>query len=107
MGENIIIKFDKKEGKIVVDRTNSRKDKFSEDFFKEVHTAPISFENEKMDIRLIIDAASVEIFVNSGEVSFTSIFFPSEKFNAISLFSNNGICKIINGEIYPLNSIWN
>lgn len=107
LGENIIIKFDKKEGKIVVDRTNSRKDKFSEDFFKEVHTAPISFENEKMDIHLIIDAASIEIFVDNGEVSFTSIFFPSEKFNAISLFSNNGICKIINGEIYPLNSIWN
>ena len=34
LGENIIIKFDKKEGKIVVDRTNSRKDKFSDDFFK-------------------------------------------------------------------------
>jgi fructan beta-fructosidase len=105
--ENILIKFDKREGQMFVDRTNSRKDKFSEDFFKNVHTAPIDFEKEKMNIRLILDASSIEIFVNNGELSFTSIFFPSEKFNTISLFSNNGIFKIINTEIYPLNSIWN
>ena len=107
LGENLLIKFDKKEGKMFVDRTNSRKGKFSDDFFKNIHAAPTDFAKEKMNIRLILDAASIEIFINNGELSFTSIFFPSEKFNTISLFANNGTCNVINAEIYPLNSIWN
>ncbi len=107
LGENILIKFDKREGKMFVDRTNSRKHKFSEDFFKNIHSAPIAFEKEKMNIRLIIDAASVEIFINNGELSFTSIFFPSKEFSTISLFANNGTFNIINAEIHPLKSIWN
>ena len=107
LGENILIKFDKREGKMFVDRTNSRKHKFSEDFFKNIHSAPIAFEKDKMNIRLIIDAASVEIFINNGELSFTSIFFPSKEFSTISLFANNGTFNIINAEIHPLKSIWN
>lgn len=107
LGENVLIKFDKEEGKMLVDRTNSRKDKFSDDFFKNIHTAPIDFKKEKMNIRLIIDAASIEIFINQGALSFTSIFFPSEKFNTLSLFANNGTCNFINADIYPLERIWN
>ena len=107
VGENVLIKFDKKEGKMFVDRTNSGKDKFSEAFYKKVHAAPINFDKAQLDIQLIIDAASIEVFINKGEVSFTSIFFPSEKFNTLSLFANNGTCEFIHTEIYPLNSVWN
>lgn len=106
IGENVLIKFNKSERKMFVDRTNSQKDKFSDDFFKSVHSVPIDFEKEKMNIRMIIDAASVEIFINNGELSFTSIFFPSKEFNTISLFTNNRTFSIASAEIYPLKSIW-
>lgn len=106
LGENLLIKYDKREEKMFVDRTNSRKEKFSDDFFKNIHAAPVDFKKEKMNVRLIIDISSIEIFIDNGKISFTSIFFPSEEFNTISLFANNGTCNIINAEIYPLNSIW-
>ena len=107
VGEYLLIQFDKKKGKMFVDRTNAGKDKFSDEFFKNVHSAPIDFNQEKMDVRLIIDAASIEIFINDGALNFTSIFFPSEDFNTISLLASNGIFSISNGEIYALNGIWN
>ena len=106
LGEHVSIKFDKGAGKMFVDRTNSRKDKFSEAFYKNVHAAPIDFGKEKMDIRLIIDAASIEIFIDNGALNFTSIFFPSEKFNNISLLANDGVFSLDKAEIYPLKSIW-
>ena len=106
LGENLLVKFNKSEGTMYIDRTNSRKDKFSDEFFQKEHSAPVDFEKEKMNIRLIIDAASIEIFINDGELSFTSIFFPSKKFDTISLFANKGTCNIINSKIYSLNSIW-
>ena len=107
VGENLLIQFDKKEGKMFVDRTNSGKDKFSEAFYKNVHAAPIDFSKAELDIQLIIDAASIEIFINDGELNFTSIFFPSENFNTISLLAESGTCSIANAEVYSLNSVWN
>ncbi len=106
LGESLSVEFDKKEKKMFVDRTNSSKNKFSEEFFKNIHAAPIDFEKEKMDVRLIIDAASIEIFINGGALSFTSIFFPSEKFNKISLVSENGTFNIVDSKVHALNSIW-
>ncbi|MFK7984209.1 MAG: glycoside hydrolase family 32 protein [Saprospiraceae bacterium] len=107
VGEHLLIKFDKKARKMFVDRTNAGKDKFSEAFYKNVHAAPIDFDEDKLDIQLIIDATSIEIFINNGALNFTSIFFPSEKFNTIALSAENGTCNIANGAIYPLNSVWN
>ncbi len=106
VGENLLIQFDKKAGKMFVDRTNSGKDKFSEAFYKNVHAAPIDFDKAELDIQLIIDAASIEIFINDGALNFTSIFFPSEDFNTMALLANNGSCTIKNGAIYPLNGVW-
>ena len=54
-GENLLVSFNKSDGMMYVDRTNSSKHKFSDDFFKKVHVAPVDFEKEKMNIRLIID----------------------------------------------------
>ena len=60
-----------------------------------------------MKIRLIIDVASIEIFINDGELSFTSIFFPTTKFDKISLFAEEGNCDLVDSKMYSLNSIWN
>ncbi len=106
LGENLLVKFDKNESKMYVDRTNSRKEKFSDEFFQNVHSAPVDFGEEKMNIRLIIDAASIEIFINEGELSFTSIFFPTKDFDTISLFAEGGVWSIDDSKVHSLNSIW-
>lgn len=106
LGENVVVSFNKESYSMLIDRTRSSKEKFSEDFYNNIHKVPISFDQEKLDIRLIIDAASIEIFINEGELSFTSIFFPTEDFNSMTLFSNNGTCSIMNAEVYALDNIW-
>ncbi len=107
LGENLIVNFNIEAGEMYVDRTNSGKDKFSEEFYKKIHSAPINFEKEELDIRILIDAASIEIFVDKGAMNFTSIFFPTEEFNQISLFSKGGNLEVIDANIYPLKGIWN
>lgn len=106
-GEYYTVLFDTQTGKMIVDRTHSRSDKFSDDFYKNVHTAPIDFSQKKMNIRLIMDAASAEIFIDDGALSFTSIFFPSEKFDQVSIIVEKGALSFIDAQIYPLQSIWN
>ena len=106
LGENLLVTFDRNEGTLNIDRTNSSKDKFSEEFYKKVHSAPLSFESDKLNIRMIVDAASIEIFINDGELVMTDIFFPTSKFDKISLFAKNGRWNIPNCKIYTLDGIW-
>ncbi|MFK7950910.1 MAG: glycoside hydrolase family 32 protein [Saprospiraceae bacterium] len=107
LGEHFVIKFNKSDGKMYVDRTHSSNNKFSDDFYKNIHSAPISFDKENLNVRLFIDAASSEIFINNGALSFTSIFFPSKKFDKVSLLVENGSLHLSDSKIYDLNGIWN
>ena len=107
LGENLTITFDKSDSMLYVDRTNSSNNKFSEDFFKEKHYAPLNFENDKLKIQLFVDASSLEIFIDDGQINFTDIFFPTEKFDQVSLFTKEGILNIKDSKIYSLKSIWN
>ena len=106
LGEYFVIKFNKNEGKMYVDRTHSKNNKFSEDFYKNIHSAPINFDKASMKIRFFMDAASSEIFIDDGAVSFSSIFFPSKKFDKISMLAENGTLILEKAEVYPLKSIW-
>ncbi|WP_245799983.1 glycoside hydrolase family 32 protein [Zobellia uliginosa] len=106
LGENLVITFDKGGDMLYVDRTNSAKTKFSEDFFGKKHYAPLNYDEDTMNIQLFVDASSLEIFVNGGKLNFTDIFFPSEKFNTVSLFSQKGTWKIKDTKIYSLKGIW-
>jgi len=107
LGEYFTIQLNKNDGKMYVDRTHSSTNKFSEDFYKNIHSAPMNFNKENIDIRLIMDAASAEIFINDGALNFTSIFFPTKKFDKVSLLTENGSLTLSQLNIYNLNSIWN
>ncbi len=107
IGEYFTIDFKSKEGKMYVDRRHSSKTKFNADFYKNIHTAPINFNKEQLDIRIIMDASSAEIFIDNGAVSFTSIFFPSKAFDTVRLMAENGTVHVVDAKTYSLKGIWN
>jgi sucrose-6-phosphate hydrolase SacC (GH32 family) len=51
-----------------------------------------------------VDVASVELFVDNGIIVMTEIFFPTETYATTSLFAENGMAKLVSGEIYPLEA---
>ena len=58
-----------------------------------------------MNMSLIIDVSSVELFADDGLSVMTEIFFPSKQYNQISIQSSTGaIIKKL--EYASLNSIW-
>ena len=104
-GENLLIGYDKSKGEFYVNRTNAGNSDFSKDF-SGIHVAPFILNESSVDLHLIIDAASVELFAMSGKVVMTEIFFPTEEFSGIRLYSKNGKAQLDSGSIYKLNSIW-
>ncbi len=85
-GERLVVGYDKAKNNYYIDRTNSGKVDFEKGFGK-VHYAP-RFPNEtNLDMTLIIDDASVELFADKGLTMMTEIFFPTTPYNKIILDS--------------------
>lgn len=102
--EKLIFGYDKTKKQVFIDRTNAGKSNFSTKFAKK-HTAPFNESNE-LKIKALIDNASIEIFVNNGEISITDLFFPNEDFIKIELYSKGGKAELTSGTLYPLKPIW-
>lgn len=89
-GEELIIGYDKKQNQYFIDRTKSGKTDFQKDFANR-HVAPRLSDNGKMDISLIIDVSSVELFADEGLSAMTEIFFPNKPYTQIRLESGSNI----------------
>ena len=122
-GEKVKIYLDKKNNRVVMDRTESGETAFGEKgtvHAKENHdrrkTLSVNYQNDfalgtwaplpkggdTYHLRIYVDKCSVELFLNGGKVAMTNLVFPSEPYNSLELFSEGG-----NAEVkltsYPLN----
>ncbi|MGC4233097.1 MAG: glycoside hydrolase family 32 protein [Niabella sp.] len=85
-GEQVVIGFDAKANQYFIDRTKSGATSFEKDFAKK-HIAPRLSNNKEMDVTLVIDVASVELFADNGLSLMTGIFFPTTPFTDIKIQS--------------------
>jgi len=60
---------------------------------------------KNMNMILVIDDASVEMFADNGLSVMTAIFFPNENFSMINIGSSNGF-QIKELTFHALKSIW-
>lgn len=72
----------------------------------EVAYAPYINNNKSLQMRLIFDKSSVEMFAQDGLVVMTEQFFPSEDFTDVILFSEKGKIQLTRGSITELSGIW-
>lgn len=104
MGQQIKIGYDKKLNQYFIDRTKSGKTGFQNDFAAR-HAAPRLTPNANMNISLVIDVSSLELFADDGLTVMTEIFFPDKPYNQIHILSpENMLIKKL--EYINLKSIW-
>ena len=103
LGEELLIGYDKDEKQYFIDRTKSGKKDFNNEFAAR-HVAPRFVAAAKMNITLVIDASSVELFADDGLTVMTSIFFPNKPYDKIHIQSPGVVFKKM--EYIPLKSTW-
>ncbi|MFI5131285.1 MAG: glycoside hydrolase family 32 protein [Chitinophagales bacterium] len=87
-GEELQIGYDKMNNQYFIDRTRSGKTDFQNEFAAR-HTAPRFAAGSKMNLVLLIDVSSVELFADDGLTVMTEIFFPNQPYNRIYIQSSN------------------
>jgi len=105
-GESLAVGYNKELKRFVIDRQNSGRSDFSKDF-RGIHISDEIKTGNTISMHLIVDVASVELFAQSGIVAMTDIFFPTEVFNSLGVYTNRGTINCEKIMIYKLNNIWN
>lgn len=104
--EHFTVSFERNTQQMKVDRTSSNHKKFNKIFYEKIHSAPLNFDSDNLNIQIYFDVSSAEIFINDGEISFSSIYFPSLVFDKITANAIDGNCYVNELKICSLNGIW-
>ena len=87
-GEQLKFTFDLKTNKLSIGREKSGNVSFSDKFTSGM-SAPL-LKRYIYKVRLVVDKASAEIFINQGEIAMSTVFFPTETMNSMTFFSSDG-----------------
>ena len=91
--EHLDFIFDLKNETLNVDRSKSGIVDINEKFASVVSKAPLT-KKDKYKIRLFIDSASSELFIDEGAVTQTNIMFPGEPYNSLLIKNKGKVLKI-------------
>ncbi len=103
-GEKVTAGFDKATNRFFLDRSASGKTSFEKGFAAK-HSAPRILKDTTLDLTLIFDNSSIELFADGGLTVMTQLFFPDEIFSAIRLQAPTSF-PIPSAELTPLASIY-
>lgn len=99
------IGYDRPTHRVYVDRRSSGYVSFAPTFAG-VQTAPLHLHNHWLRLRVLVDASSVEVFANHGEVVLTDQIFPDATSTGVSLFAQGGSATLAHLKAWDLKSIW-
>ncbi len=103
-GERLIVGYDKIANQYYIDRTNAGRNDFSKSFTGK-HTAPRITNSPDVQLTMIVDHTSIELFSDNGLTTMTGIFFPKKLMNKIHIQST-GDWMIQKLEISSMKNIW-
>jgi len=102
-GNSLLFGFNKKENYFFIDRTKSGDTAFSDVFANKISKAPFMEDFDTMEVKVIVDKTSIEVFYNNGKTVMTEIFFPEKPMETFSVSKANVNFTIQNLIINQLN----
>lgn len=86
--EKLVLEFNKKDGLVILDRSFT-KNTFVEEYGS-IRKASLNIKDE-VKVKILMDNSIAEIFINDGEIVFTTRIFPLEKSTGIEIFGDEKI----------------
>ncbi|MEN3324407.1 glycoside hydrolase family 32 protein [Mariniflexile soesokkakense] len=88
IGDSINFGINNKEKNFFLDRTKSGNLSFSDKFAPNISTAIFKESCKNVDVRVLLDKTSIEIFYNNGKTVMTEIFFLQQPIESFSVKSD-------------------
>ncbi len=104
-GTSMTVGYDPRKHEIFVDRTHSGDIGFSPQFPART-VAPLTPGREPLDLVILADRSTLEVFAQRGEVAITSLFYPPEGALTPQFFAPSGRPGRIAVELWDMTSTW-
>jgi len=99
-----VIGYDREKKAIFVDR--SRSGTWSHEEFASYFEAPLIVPSETVNLRVLVDRSSVEVFAMDGTLVLSCRIFPDDSADGVSVFAEGGEAEILTLDAWKLSSIW-
>lgn len=104
-GRDLIkIVYDRREEKIIFDRTNCNQ--YHIEHFRGRFKAPFKLEDEILKLHILVDSSQIELFAGDGSVVMTNLFFGGDPRLRVRLAAGNSPLRLVSGRCYNLSSVW-
>jgi len=101
-----LVGYDRERGELFIDRSNSGETGFSPDFPARI-SAPLALTRPgQVQIRILVDRSSVEVFAEHGRLVMTDLVFPRQNGRRIAAYSKGGRLSGVSLRIWTVSSIW-
>ena len=70
------------------------------------HTAPLRLIDGRIQLRMLLDRTSLEVFGNHGEISMPTCFLPDQENLSLAVQATGGEAKIVELEVAEVRSAW-
>jgi sucrose-6-phosphate hydrolase SacC (GH32 family) len=98
--------YDREREELFIDRSNSGETDFSPEFPARV-SAPLKLAHPgQVQLRILVDRSSIEVFAEHGRVVMTELIFPKQNGRHIAVYSDGGKLGGVSVRIWALSSIW-
>jgi fructan beta-fructosidase len=108
LGEQLLLTLDGEKEQFLLDRSKSGKTGFKEEFGKNIQKLPLTnIPDGEIELRVLMDWSSIEIFINGGQRVMTAQIFPNENYTKLSFKNSSAEILTINDfELSRAESIW-
>ncbi len=103
--EFLIFEMNPLKKEMSLDRRKSGLVKFENRFADNVHTLSYIASDKEVDIRIMLDWSSIELFIDNGKYVMTEQIFPTEFYNSLQIASID-VISIKNFKLNTIKSIW-
>lgn len=104
-GQRTRISYDTRTHTLSLDRTQAGLDSFDPGFAN-VRSAPLPLDHGRLDLRILVDASSVEVFAGQGQVVMTDQIFPDASSTGVDAFATGGTATLDQATGSQMASIW-
>lgn len=104
-GEQVCLQLNGETGELLFDRTRSGIVDFEASFGKAIQKQPFMPQNDDVEVRLILDRSSIEVFIDGGKHVFTNQLFPKSPYTKLEI-SGPGDVDIRELKISRVPSVW-
>ena len=99
-----VVEYDALRDTLFIDRSHSGK--IFSGSFSPRQSAPLHPKGDVLDLKILVDSSSVEVFADSGTVVLTDLIFPDSQSLGLQIYTEGGPAIVRSLDVFLLKSIW-